>query len=644
MNDDFSIAFWRLWKNDFWGQTISGEGSHKSYRPITILSYRIDFLFGGNTNPFPYHFFNDILHAINCWLVFKVTKALLNLKKGNNSIDTITEYTALGAALLFSTHPIHTEAVSGLVGRAETLCAMFSMISFLFYISNWFWTSILFTFIATLSKELGLTTFAILFLWEIFVGTVENQTKTQKRKISFWKLSCQSILLVAFLSFRSWLTVDFTVRIYRHVENPLAWTHGIERILSTMYLHTFYLGLLVYPVHLSADYSFNCIPLVESFLDKRIILILMAYGSIFGLGLLSLWQYYLSVNNNTHNGNSDTTTSMTSNTTTTTTTTKHKKQQHQQQTSNNGSLNVFILFCLAFLIFPFVPAMNIFMFVGTFVAERLLYIPSIGFCIFLSYVFVQVLGKKDDPSHWRSKLAWNLLLVLFVLYGIKTWIRNYDWKDEERLMLSALDVCPNSAKVQSNVGVIWRRYQEWDKALSHFHLSQEIEPTYCDADHWIGLTYVNRGNVTTGIQYLRRGLHCKWIAVTCFDILKRIYETLPKENPYIEQYAEVLAEAEFGMMAAVQYRDAASQYWNEKNWKEGLRVISIAHKFAGDDEKRCLMNIFFWFGEFHAQLGNVNEAFAFFSRGAQCPTSEGQQRCVQYLDLIKGLQSKKKGE
>jgi hypothetical protein len=32
----------QLWLNDFWGQDIGGEGSHKSYRPLTVLSFRLN--------------------------------------------------------------------------------------------------------------------------------------------------------------------------------------------------------------------------------------------------------------------------------------------------------------------------------------------------------------------------------------------------------------------------------------------------------------------------------------------------------------------------------------------------------------------------------------------------------------------------
>jgi tetratricopeptide (TPR) repeat protein len=73
--------------------------------------------------------------------------------------------------------------------------------------------------------------------------------------------------------------------------------------------------------------------------------------------------------------------------------------------------------------------------------------------------------------------AQGVVLVLLVFYGGRVALRNNDWADEAALFLSALDVCPGSAKVQLNNGILQRRYQHWDKALAHFQRAQQIDQT-----------------------------------------------------------------------------------------------------------------------------------------------------------------------
>ncbi|KAG0424235.1 hypothetical protein HPB47_000030 [Ixodes persulcatus] len=112
-----------LFFNDFWGTPLRKEQSHKSYRPLTVLTFRLNFAVHG-IDPFGYHIVNLLLHALVCLLYHRMCLTLL------------PGWTSLLAALLFSTHPIHTEAVASVVGRAELLSAVFFLSALLFYIRS----------------------------------------------------------------------------------------------------------------------------------------------------------------------------------------------------------------------------------------------------------------------------------------------------------------------------------------------------------------------------------------------------------------------------------------------------------------------------------------------------------------------------
>ena len=57
--------------HDFWGTPMSKEQSHKSYRPLTVLTFRVNYLFHA-LEPLGYHLGNVALHFLVCILYYKL--------------------------------------------------------------------------------------------------------------------------------------------------------------------------------------------------------------------------------------------------------------------------------------------------------------------------------------------------------------------------------------------------------------------------------------------------------------------------------------------------------------------------------------------------------------------------------------------
>ena len=66
-----------LFLNDFWGTDISRDDSHKSYRPLTVLSFRMDHSIYG-LDPFGYHTTNVIIYVCSCIAVYAVATQWLS--------------------------------------------------------------------------------------------------------------------------------------------------------------------------------------------------------------------------------------------------------------------------------------------------------------------------------------------------------------------------------------------------------------------------------------------------------------------------------------------------------------------------------------------------------------------------------------
>ena len=133
----------------------------QQYFSISRLNYLLHEL-----KPWGYHMVNVILHALVCLLYYKVSLAFV---PHSNRVAKICSY-------LFAVHPVHTEAVTGVVGRAELLSSVFFLLTVLTYKSAAFkgqWSclalSMAFVGCAMLCKEQGITVLGILVCYELFI-------------------------------------------------------------------------------------------------------------------------------------------------------------------------------------------------------------------------------------------------------------------------------------------------------------------------------------------------------------------------------------------------------------------------------------------------------------------------------------------
>lgn len=106
---DPSTSFQQVFSHDFWGGNISSNTSHKSYRPLTILTFRWNHWLAGGLEPLGFHVANVALHAVVSLLYLEICMVICR-RSALESCKTIS--TSAVAALLFAVHPIHTESVS----------------------------------------------------------------------------------------------------------------------------------------------------------------------------------------------------------------------------------------------------------------------------------------------------------------------------------------------------------------------------------------------------------------------------------------------------------------------------------------------------------------------------------------------------
>ncbi|PKN67493.1 MAG: hypothetical protein CVU57_01955 [Deltaproteobacteria bacterium HGW-Deltaproteobacteria-15] len=137
------------------------EASHTGYyRPLINFTYWLDYRFWGLSAP-GFRATNLILHLLNCFVFFSLASIFASDRK-----------TALLIAMLFSVHPVHTEAVSWISSRNNILVSLFCLSSLYCYVqgfrrqkAGWILLSTILFTAGLLSKEFGLMLLPIFFLY-----------------------------------------------------------------------------------------------------------------------------------------------------------------------------------------------------------------------------------------------------------------------------------------------------------------------------------------------------------------------------------------------------------------------------------------------------------------------------------------------
>ncbi|GFR59874.1 transmembrane and TPR repeat-containing protein 3 [Elysia marginata] len=458
-----------LFLNDFWGTPMHKEKSHKSYRPLCVLTFRLNYLLG-ELDPMGYHLLNVILHAVVCVMFMRVCMMFLS------------EVTSFIAALLFAVHPIHTEAITGVVGRAEALSSIFFLGAFIAYSQSTGyrqktkWKPLLLTVamvtVAMLCKEQGITVIGVCCVYEVFVvqqstfqelwlilqsllsgkGGLPNWLKTSIVRGGFLVFS------TTFLLFARIKVMGAQLPVFTNFDNPASTSPSPARQLTFNYLLPVNAWLLLNPADLCCDWTMGTIKVISSVLDPRNLCTVGFYAVLVALSIYAI----------------------------------------TQQTQRSRA----VVMSLSLMVLPFIPASNLFFPVGFVVAERILYTPSFGFCLLVALGF-QVLKEKSGSA----KNILNVLLVcLIASHGVKTYFRNLDWESEYRIFRAGLKVNQGNAKLFNNVGHALEKVSKFDEALDYFEKAASVQPDDIGAHINVGRTYMNLNRSSPAEKAYRRAI------------------------------------------------------------------------------------------------------------------------------------------
>lgn len=428
-----------------------GYWVHKDnlYRPLSLVMFAVEWQFFPD-NPSVSHFINVLLFTISTTMLFLM---LCKMFQGNFIVPFV-------CSLLFAAHPIHTEVIANIKSRDEILALLF-LITTIWSAIIYFEKKSMFMLagsaisygLALLSKESAITFLLLVPAAGYFF------TKPAVKNFIFFISAFSAVSLIYILvRYQVLGALKFEDQIIL-IDNFLTGAPDlIVRLASAIFILGKYFFLLLFPHPLSFDYSFNTISLV-SWTNPLVLLAFLFYVFI----------------------------------------TVYAFIRFRKKDAFSFAIFLFLL--------PLSLVSNIFTLIESSMAERFLFIPSLGFCLGISLLLAKTFKTGEQPvSDIKGFLAVNIKMLAIVVlilipYSAKTVSRNKDWKDSLTLYSKDVLASTNSARVHFLLGnelIKFTAEQESDPGkkkkllldgIARLIQAIKIYPEYSDAYNQVGVAY-----------------------------------------------------------------------------------------------------------------------------------------------------------
>lgn len=460
-----------IFSTDYWAGA-SGEDA-TLYRPVTVATWALERAVTGTPSSALAHGVNVVLH-----LAASVLLLVLARRLGAGPIGSSA------AALLFGVHPVHVEAVAGIVGRAEILATIGVLGAMLCWSRVGPWPgrpdptpaarrlaaagAAACVFVALGSKEVAVAVLPLLAALDGSYRARSGLRRSARDLVSAWVpvgLAVTAWYLLRVHALGAWWAVQSP----HPVDNPLLRLEGGERVATALGLLVRYLGLLVFPVRQSADWSGPSIPPEPGLLAP---LPVAALALLAAAAVVAVAPFL-----------------------------PGREPGPRGRAASAGVL----LFLLPYLVVG-----NLVVLVGTIFAERLMYLPSAGFCLLAGLFLSGLAGDYPAFGSWspaaRMRYVGVVLALLLAAFTVSTHARATVWQDDRSVFAAAVEVNPSSPRAHFILGKLDAEDGDLESALERFERSVALEPDYLPGWQEAGTTLARLGRYEEAIERFRTAL------------------------------------------------------------------------------------------------------------------------------------------
>jgi len=399
-----------------------------TYRPIATLTCAVQYALHGPA-PIPFHAVNVLLHAATTALVVLLARRILATIAPARAAAG-----ALGAGLLFAVHPAHVEAIAPLVGRADLLAAALGLAALLLALSprpRWRIAAASATLAAAvLSKEIAATV-PLLYLLVAFLlpaaaglGAKPGLGTPERRRALLAAASVAAALALAvapyFLLKPGGAGVPQQARWFEGQPPAVVW-YTMTRALAE------YWRILAFPWRLMTDFGYAAqIPFTHRF-GIESALATVTWCAVLAIGMLSARRAPV--------------------------------------------LSLAVLWTFVGLL----PVSNVVP-IGALMAERFLYLPSVGLCIWAGQL-PQVWRERARSAGGRTAASASFAVILVLLAG-RAVTRAAVWRTPERLYEAELRTAPLDPVVNNNLAVEYGARGDHRRAVERLEVALRTAPRY----------------------------------------------------------------------------------------------------------------------------------------------------------------------
>jgi len=455
-----------------------GLSTWNYYRPLMHIVYMLNYhVFG--LKPWGFHLVNILFHCGVSALVFLIIRGFLT----EHRVTTSSVYLSppFMAAMLFASHPIHTEAVTWVAGLPDVAFTFFYLLSFYLYIlfregaKTGYLFSILSFSVATLFKEPALTLPIMLIAYDYQMKKFDETLLVGIKRYIPYIVVSGIYLLVRYHALGSFAPLESYTDLSTY-----------QFIINVFPLFREYLTSLLWPFNLNFWHTFHPIStLIEA---NGMISIVVTVIFIF---LVALAAY------------------------------KKKK----------------IYFVgLLLLIIPLLPAFYIKGISGKPYAERYLYLPSVGYVLLLAIL----LSWAKDKLPRAAKSVTIVFIAIVGLYTVGTINRNKVWKDNFYFWSDTVKKSPDNAIAHNELALAYVTQGQLDRAIAELQTILRLMPDNANAHISLGNVYVAQGQLDRGIAEFQEALRLKPNSAIAHKNLARAYASQGQLDRAIAEFQTAL--------------------------------------------------------------------------------------------------------
>ena len=460
------------WDNiKFWltHNTLAGVGLKSNYyRPFLFFTFALNYVISG-IKPLGYHLLSNFIHIANGLLVFLLLKRLdfgisnpIKVQPRRFLRLNLGTLTAFLTALIFTIHPLQTEAITYISGRGDALVTLFMLLALWFFAKSNLWLSVISLALALLSRETAIIfPFLALAFYVSFISQKRFIASVKDGFIKTWPhfamVLVYGILRLTVLNFQNTLNFYATPNIYS--ENLYV------RMLTFLSILWEYLKLLFVPIGLHMERSAI---VYTSLFQWPVWLIFL--GLVGLLGLLS----HL-----------------------------YKRQPTTFQVLFFGVALFFISLGPVSGITP----------INALIYEHWLYLPMVGFGLIFSFCLVKLfdyLLRSDLKTFQGRTLGLWLLIVGFIAYlsffSYQSIQRNILWGNQLDFYLDILKYEPDSSRINNNVGNVYYNKKDLENAEKYYGIAASQEDIFAEPHFNLGTILQSRGDIYGAIKLYEKAI------------------------------------------------------------------------------------------------------------------------------------------